>query len=170
MHAECDADPACVGYALRECASGTCESGNICLFEPDEPPKAGEYLGHKVCLKDPKPAAECASLAGRQEIRLHNPPLRGCYQLAASDNCELWGSTGIGDFSFWTRHHRCTSTSGATAAAGVLRTIGEAHGASRTRVVILSFCLPLHHSEYSVSVYDGRSVGGRHQRNSFALA
>jgi len=102
-----------------------------------------------------------------------------CADICNSDNCELeervepfrtWGSTAIGEFSFSTRRHRCTGTSGATAAAGVLRTIGAAHGASRTRAVILSFCLLPHHSEYSVSVYDGRSVGGWHQRNSFVLA
>ena len=92
-----------------------------------------------------------------------------CADICNSDNCELLGSSAMGDFSFWTRHHRCTGTSGATAAAGVLRTIGAAHGASQTRAVILSFCLLPHHYVYSVYVYDGRSVGGKHQRNSFVL-
>jgi hypothetical protein len=83
-----------------------------------------------------------------------------CADICNSDNCELKGSTAIGDFSFWTRRHQCTGTSGATAEAGALRTIGKAHGASQTRAVILWFCLLPHHSEYSVSVYDGRWEAG----------
>lgn len=53
-----------------------------------------------------------------------------CADICNSDSCELEGSTAMGDFSFWTRHHRCTGTSGATAAAGVLRTIGAAHSST----------------------------------------
>jgi hypothetical protein len=34
-----------------------------------------------------------------------------CADICNSDNCELEGSTAMGDFSFWTRHHRCTASS-----------------------------------------------------------